>query len=73
MDRRYQTTSRGSFSPSICRWLTRWALWCAHHQPQRVVHLYYGVRNSAEHAYKVMLEDMARGQRLQPLHLLRLP
>jgi ferredoxin-NADP reductase len=34
--------------------------WCAQHQPQRVVHLYYGVRNSAEHAYKATLEDMAR-------------
>jgi ferredoxin-NADP reductase len=34
--------------------------WCAQHQPERVVHLYYGVRNSAEHAYKAVLEDMAR-------------
>ncbi len=33
--------------------------WCAQHQPQRVVHLYYGVRNSAEQAYKAVLEDMA--------------
>jgi ferredoxin-NADP reductase len=33
--------------------------WCAQHQPQRMVHLYYGVRNSAEHAYKTVLEDMA--------------
>jgi ferredoxin-NADP reductase len=33
--------------------------WCAQHQPQRVVHLYYGVRNSAEHAYKAVLEEMA--------------
>ena len=33
--------------------------WCAQHQPQRLVHLYYGVRNSAEHAYKAALEDMA--------------
>jgi ferredoxin-NADP reductase len=33
--------------------------WCAQHQPQRAVHLYYGVRNSAEHAYKAALEDMA--------------
>jgi ferredoxin-NADP reductase len=32
--------------------------WCAAHQPQRVVHLYYGVRNSAEHAYKALLQDM---------------
>jgi ferredoxin-NADP reductase len=33
--------------------------WCQQHQPQRTVHLYYGVRNSAEHAYKAVLEDMA--------------
>ena len=33
--------------------------WCAQHQPQRLVHLYYGVRNSGEHAYKALLEDMA--------------
>jgi ferredoxin-NADP reductase len=33
--------------------------WCAQHQPQRAVHLFYGVRNSAEHAYKAVLEDMA--------------
>lgn len=32
--------------------------WIAQHQPQRAVHLYYGVRNSAEHAYKAALEDM---------------
>jgi ferredoxin-NADP reductase len=33
--------------------------WCVQHQPERVVHMYYGVRNSAEHAYKALLEDMA--------------
>ncbi|WP_342618575.1 2Fe-2S iron-sulfur cluster-binding protein [Rhodoferax sp. GW822-FHT02A01] len=33
--------------------------WCAQHQPERAVHLYYGVRNSAEQAYKALLEDMA--------------
>jgi ferredoxin-NADP reductase len=36
--------------------------WCAEHQPQRPIKLYYGVRNSAEHAYKAALEDMARQQ-----------
>jgi ferredoxin-NADP reductase len=41
--------------------------WCAQHQPQRMVHLYYGVRNSAEHAYKAVLEDMAA--KLPQLHL----
>ncbi|RFO97387.1 FAD/NAD(P)-binding oxidoreductase [Rhodoferax lacus] len=34
-------------------------LWCAQHQPQRAVHLYFGVRNSAEQACKAALEDMA--------------
>ena len=33
--------------------------WCSQHQPQRVVHLFYGVRNSAEHAYKAALQEMA--------------
>jgi ferredoxin-NADP reductase len=42
--------------------------WCAQHQPERVVHLYYGVRNSAEHAYKAVLEDMARALPQLRLH-----
>jgi ferredoxin-NADP reductase len=33
--------------------------WCAQHQPGRAVHLYYGVRNSAEQAYKAVLEELA--------------
>lgn len=33
--------------------------WCLAHQPQRVVHLYYGLRNSDEHAFKPTLEAMA--------------
>jgi uncharacterized protein len=33
--------------------------WCAQHQAQRPVHLYFGVRNSAEHAYKALLEELA--------------
>jgi ferredoxin-NADP reductase len=41
--------------------------WCAKHQPERSVHLYYGVRNSAEHACKAALEDMA--QQLPQLRL----
>jgi ferredoxin-NADP reductase len=32
--------------------------WCTALQPQRVVHLYYGVRNSADHAFKSMLESL---------------
>jgi ferredoxin-NADP reductase len=33
--------------------------WCAQHQPARAVHLYFGVRNSAEQAYKSLLEALA--------------
>lgn len=33
--------------------------WCLGQQPQRVVHLYYGLRNSREHAFKGQLEDLA--------------
>ncbi|MDP3224181.1 MAG: 2Fe-2S iron-sulfur cluster-binding protein [Rubrivivax sp.] len=33
--------------------------WCGARQPQRVVHLYYGLRNSGEHAFKQQLEEMA--------------
>ena len=50
--------------------------WCAQHQPQRLVTLFYGVRNSAEQAYKAALEDMA-GQlpqlRLQVVYSRPLP
>jgi ferredoxin-NADP reductase len=33
--------------------------WCLKNQPQRLVHLYYGVRNSAEHAFKSVLQELA--------------
>ncbi|MGL6110302.1 MAG: 2Fe-2S iron-sulfur cluster-binding protein [Rubrivivax sp.] len=33
--------------------------WCLAQQPQRVVHLYYGLRNSGEHAFKQQLEEIA--------------
>lgn len=33
--------------------------WCMAEQPQRVVHLYYGLRNSGEHAFKKLLEQSA--------------
>jgi ferredoxin-NADP reductase len=33
--------------------------WCIQQQPGRPVHLYYGVRNSADHAFKQVLEDLA--------------
>jgi ferredoxin-NADP reductase len=34
--------------------------WCVSHQPNRLLHLYYGVRNSADHAYKETLELLAQ-------------
>jgi ferredoxin-NADP reductase len=33
--------------------------WCVARQPQRVLHLYYGLRNSREHAFKQALEELA--------------
>ncbi len=33
--------------------------WCIAEQPQRKVRLYYGLRNSREHAFKQQLEEMA--------------
>ncbi len=33
--------------------------WCIALQPQRRVHLYYGLRNSGEHAFKQQLEEIA--------------
>jgi ferredoxin-NADP reductase len=33
--------------------------WCIDQQSQRVVHLYYGLRNSGEHAFKQHLEEIA--------------
>lgn len=33
--------------------------WCLAEQPQRAVHLYYGVRHSGEHAFKQVLEQLA--------------
>jgi len=33
--------------------------WCVAEQPGRLIHLYYGVRSSADHAFKRVLEDLA--------------
>lgn len=33
--------------------------WCQARQPQRTVHLYYGLRNHLEHAFKQPLEELA--------------
>ncbi len=33
--------------------------WCVAQHPQRVIHLYYGLRSGGEHAFKQQLEDVA--------------
>lgn len=43
--------------------------WCIANQPQRVVHLYYGLRNSDEHAFKTLLEELAAEHPALRLHV----
>lgn len=43
--------------------------WCIANQPQRAVHLYYGVRNSDEHAFKASLAEMAASHPTLRLHI----
>jgi ferredoxin-NADP reductase len=43
--------------------------WCIANQPQRPVHLYYGLRNSDEHAFKPQLEAMAASHPAMRLHV----
>lgn len=43
--------------------------WCLQHQPSRTVHLYYGVRNGREHAFKATLETLARSHDRLHLHV----
>jgi len=33
--------------------------WCVAEQPERLLHSYYGVRSSGDHAFKRVLEDLA--------------
>ena len=42
--------------------------WCAARQPQRVVHLYYGLRNGREFAFKPGLEALAASHPALDLH-----
>ena len=42
--------------------------WCAAAQPQRPVHLYYGVRNAREQAFKLQLEALAAAHPAFRLH-----
>ena len=43
--------------------------WCMARQPQRAVHLFYGLRNSREHAYKPLLEEIAASHPALSLHI----
>lgn len=43
--------------------------WCLAEQPRRVLHLYYGLRNSEEHAYKAVLEAHAATHASLRLHI----
>jgi uncharacterized protein len=43
--------------------------WCLEHQPDRTVHLYYGVRNSTEHAFKSVLQELAANAPQFHLHV----
>ncbi len=43
--------------------------WCVAKQPERAVHLYYGVRNSADHAFKEALEALADSHSALQLHV----
>ncbi|MBL8289042.1 MAG: 2Fe-2S iron-sulfur cluster binding domain-containing protein [Rubrivivax sp.] len=43
--------------------------WCIAEQPQRALHLYYGVRNGDEHAFKPQLQEMAAAHPALRLHV----
>lgn len=43
--------------------------WCVANQSQRLVHFYYGLRNSDEHAFKAQLEELAASHPALRLHV----
>lgn len=43
--------------------------WCLAEQPGRTVHLYYGVRSSADHAFKPLLQELAAANPCVHLHV----
>jgi ferredoxin-NADP reductase len=43
--------------------------WCTASQPGRLVHLYYGVRSGADHAFKQVLQDLAGAHPAVTLHV----
>lgn len=44
-------------------------LWCVQQQPERLVHLYYGVRQGTEHAFKAQLAQLAATHPRLQLHV----
>jgi ferredoxin-NADP reductase len=44
--------------------------WCMAEQPERLLHLYYGVRSSADHAFKRVLEALAAEHRAFSLNVI---
>ena len=44
-------------------------LWCIEQQPTRVIHFYYGVKNSQEQAFKTLLENLATEHANVHLHV----
>lgn len=43
--------------------------WCIESQPHRAVHLYYGLRNGSEHAFKAKLEGLGASHSALRLHV----
>lgn len=43
--------------------------WCIANQPQRPIHLFYGLRNGDEHAFKPVLQEAAAAHPALKLHL----
>lgn len=43
--------------------------WCLAEQPQRVLHFYYGLRSSREHAFKAQIEALAAAHPTLRLHV----
>jgi ferredoxin-NADP reductase len=43
--------------------------WCVAEQPQRALHLFYGLRNGREHAFKAQLEALAASHPALHLHV----
>lgn len=44
--------------------------WCAAEQPKRTVHVYYGLRNGSEHAFRQALEDIVAAHPLLCLNII---